>query len=363
VYNGFVKLRRGLVEHFEHDKLTYLEAGIYIRLILKADYNTGVLYLRTDDLVSEEAQYDQIYRALVRLEKKKYIRAFRRTGSKSRYAILINKHCRPEDGKLLNAFKSKSPDRLEWECCGAEPEVDPRTPRGGAEDSTSFSAQPQENTEVTLSKEVRSKELKKERSEEDMSAKKQIPVICHQVLGMKAERWDNIWAEIKELTDAFGQAEVTEAFRNWANSQDPDSVKKPLAEFLDVAPGILRGVRTLHTSQDCQALITELGDMSDGVVLFNDKLSTEIARLRKSYPDADIKAAYHEFLSNRGDFNLNYAAKDFTETAAQLIEIRRKRQEKIEQTEKQIQEIVAKGQSESEKILANIPKPVDFSNL
>ena len=203
----------------------------------------------------------------------------------------------------------------------------------------------------------------KQEVEETMSAKKQIPVICLQVLGMKAERWDNIWAEIKELTDAFGQNEVTTAFRDWAVAQDPDSVKKPLAEFLDVAPGILRGIRTLHTDRECQVLITELGDLSDGVVLFNDKLSTEIARLRKNYPDADIKAAYHEFLANRGDFNLNYAAKDFTETAVQLIEIRRKRQEKIEQTNKQIETIVEKGQAESEKILSNIPKPVDFGKI
>ena len=43
-----------------------------------------------------------------------------------------------------------------------------------------------------------------------MSIQKKLRVLCLTTLGCKAEPWDNIWEDVKELVEAFGERRVIE---------------------------------------------------------------------------------------------------------------------------------------------------------
>jgi len=169
--------------------------------------------------------------------------------------------------------------------------------------------------------------------EETVKPAKQIPILSLQILGVKAEKYENLWAEVRELTEAFGPEAVIDAFEAWAGSQDPDSVTKPVAAFLSVAPGILRGIRTGGSNPAAKRLVLDLSSMSKGRVTFSVKQSSEIARLLSTYTELEIKAAFSDFLQNLDDAGVRFAGKDFSEKAEQIIYSNKKIRQELQNIE------------------------------
>jgi hypothetical protein len=194
-----------------------------------------------------------------------------------------------------------------------------------------------------------------------MKADKQIRILSLQILGIKAERYENLWEEVEELTAAFGHQAVIDAFEAWARSQDPDSVTKPVTAFLSVATGILKGIRTGGVNPAAKQLILDLSEMSKGEVTFLRKHAEEIARLLNSFSAEDIKAAFGEFLGKLDDFKLRTAGKDFSETAEQIVYTLKKQRQDIENLElmrKQIDEKESQRVAETLKAIENEPEEI-----
>jgi hypothetical protein len=162
-----------------------------------------------------------------------------------------------------------------------------------------------------------------------MSIQKKLRVLCLTTLGCKAEPWDNVWEEVKELAEAFGERRVIEAFEEWATVKKGELIARPIQEFSRVAPGICTGTVQLRPKGDLFALLNDLAGISDNRVLFNREQQTAVGRLMAQHSPADIKSAFQEFWGNiDGDeFLIKQAAKTFTEAAEQLLYVRAKRQE------------------------------------
>src|ERR1051326_6495562 len=133
--DGYVRLRRGLLEHLENGRMTYMQAGVYSVMLLQADHKTGIwwgsamkLYAMSRGDGETESGEDtrnmaerrKLNRCLSRLEDGGYIKRFIVKGKIGNYAVLINKFmCSGgvNDGKTLNAAKSEDWRRPVYERC------------------------------------------------------------------------------------------------------------------------------------------------------------------------------------------------------------------------------------------------------
>lgn len=167
-----------------------------------------------------------------------------------------------------------------------------------------------------------------------MSIQKKLRVLCLKTLGCKAETWDNVWDEVKELVEAFGERRVIEAFEEWAEVRKGDLIARPIQEFSRVAPGICTGTVQLKPKGDLFALLNDLVGISDSRVLFNRDQQSAIGRLMATHSPADIKSAFSEYWGNieNDDFAVRQAAKTFTEAAEQLLAVQARRRAKEVQT-------------------------------
>lgn len=190
-----------------------------------------------------------------------------------------------------------------------------------------------------------------------MSIQKKIRVLCLTVLGCKAEPWDNVWDEVKELAEAFGERRVVEAFEEWAAVKKGELIARPIQEFSRVAPGICTGTVQLRPKGDLFALLNDLAGVADNRVLFNREQQAAIGRLMAQHSPADIKSAFQEYFGNiDGDeFLIKQAAKTFTEAAEQLLFVRAKRQAEARKQAEQIKICTenerAKAAEEARKLL------------
>jgi hypothetical protein len=90
--SGYVQLRRGLFDHVREGKITFMEASIYIAILVDANPATGVCF-------GSAGLYSVIFGlpprtvrdALEKLEKKAYLKRFTVVGKHGSYPILINK--------------------------------------------------------------------------------------------------------------------------------------------------------------------------------------------------------------------------------------------------------------------------------
>ena len=174
---------------------------------------------------------------------------------------------------------------------------------------------------------------------------------------MKAEPWDNVWDDVKELVEAFGERRVVEAFEEWAEVKKGELIARPIGDFSRVAAGICTGTVQLKPKGDLFALLNDLAGVADNRVLFNREQQAAIGRLMAEHSPADIKSAFQEFWGNISgdDFLVRQAAKTFTEAAEQLLFVRAKR---VEDARKQAALIaacteneVAKARTEAEKAI------------
>ena len=337
--NGFVKVRRGIVEHLHNGQMNMREFACYCVLLLRADYKTGVAWVRASDfLVDEEISLSSVQRSLAGLEEKQYIKRFILAGSKKPYPVLIDKYEIPNgdagDVKRINAVKSTSwkypvyedegePLRSRW---GGDAE--PQRSRNGA--VTDAPASLEEST-TSVPKEVRSNNLEEisEKEEQDMNIKNSLIDKSRAILGVRIDPTDKNWSEIKALVRVYGESAVEDKFEQWAKSQT-QAPNYPLSGFVRVADALLTGKFESNVSpEDLSALVNDLVVVSDGRVVFNNNHRAALGALLVGNSPADIKSAFQEFWGNiDGDeFLIKQAAKTFTEAAEQLLFVRAKHQE------------------------------------
>jgi len=121
--SGFVKIRRGILDHLLCGIISIFEFGIYVILHLQADYRTGVWTGSAPRLRAagpRGARMRDLQRALQRLGQIGFIRIFRIPGKRGNYHVLIHKFESTDTaliGRRLNAFKSSSWEELVFEAC------------------------------------------------------------------------------------------------------------------------------------------------------------------------------------------------------------------------------------------------------
>lgn len=174
---------------------------------------------------------------------------------------------------------------------------------------------------------------------DDLMAKnrvrKAIEAATLKVFGGRAEWYDNVWEEIDTHVDAFGSQAVITAFEKWAEDHKDDVFPKPVTEFLKTAAQGLAGKTDPVASPEGQDLVSGLVFISDCCIRFRDKEQESICRLLKNWTADDIKAVFREFYSGveNNTFLLQNAAKDFAETAEQMLIFRKRKREEELRTE------------------------------
>jgi hypothetical protein len=111
--NGFIQLRRGIIEHIESGRIYLPDFGLYTYLHLIADPEYGRLFTKVSSLAVQLSQKrDWIRDALDRLESACYIKCFAIRGRRPHYPVLIHRFSPkfgPMSGMYLNAM-----DTVDW---------------------------------------------------------------------------------------------------------------------------------------------------------------------------------------------------------------------------------------------------------
>ena len=109
--DGFIPIRRGILEHLEQRRMTLMEFGVYVLLQLRADWATGIYRgcaLTIAYQFGDPEIRAQVKDILSRLKRKQYINYSPEKGKRGGYEILIHKF-EPRLGRLcgtrLNAWK------------------------------------------------------------------------------------------------------------------------------------------------------------------------------------------------------------------------------------------------------------------
>jgi hypothetical protein len=124
--NGHIKLRRGLLKHIEQGRLTTFDTGIYTRILLEADYRSGIWWGSASKLLalaSADSSPRRVRASLQHLDGIGFLRRFWVRGRHGNYPVLINKfEC--SDGAMkgmrLNAEKSDDWRHPVYEFCDDE---------------------------------------------------------------------------------------------------------------------------------------------------------------------------------------------------------------------------------------------------
>jgi len=91
---GYVKKRRGILNHLYENIISTTEYLIYDILIMEADFNTGLVGNTSAPYIANMIKMSTktVKRSLIMLESKNYIKRFIVKGSHNPYPILINKY-------------------------------------------------------------------------------------------------------------------------------------------------------------------------------------------------------------------------------------------------------------------------------
>lgn len=116
--SGFAKVRRGILEHLQDEKIGLGEFSVYMLVLLNADPSTGAWIgsarkLADRYLMSERTCRDN----MEKLEEKGYIKRFQIPGKHASYPILINRFEVTDGaarGRFLNATESHSYKDLKY---------------------------------------------------------------------------------------------------------------------------------------------------------------------------------------------------------------------------------------------------------
>ncbi len=157
-FQGYVPLRRGLLEHVQTGNLSTQEFAVFTVLVLLADKETGSGRINAPVLLSwlPDLSYDAAKRVLLSLEAKGYIFREIQPYSKRMYRFWVNRYV-PTSGpnKLLQTnlskvFATKDPNDIEY--------VDP-APQGAPQGAPQTAPQGAPNNETGKGKEKKIKPL------------------------------------------------------------------------------------------------------------------------------------------------------------------------------------------------------------
>jgi hypothetical protein len=117
----FTAIRNGLLDHALAGKLSPFDFGMYVFLIMRADYSTGIYHGCAMTIACQfgnPSLKEHVQKALRRLREKKYINYRNGDGSRGAYLILINKffvRVGEVSGTRLNAWKHNGLVHPEYE--------------------------------------------------------------------------------------------------------------------------------------------------------------------------------------------------------------------------------------------------------
>jgi hypothetical protein len=135
---NFTPIRNGLLDHALAGKLSPFDFGIFVFLIMRADYSTGICSTCAVTIAcqfGDPSEKKHIQRALHRLRERKFINYPGGDGSRGAYPILINKFFVTVgrlSGCRLNAWKHGDLVKPEYEPAGGGAAVEGRWCGGGA---------------------------------------------------------------------------------------------------------------------------------------------------------------------------------------------------------------------------------------
>lgn len=123
--------------------------------------------------------------------------------------------------------------------------------------------------------------------------------------------------EIKKLTLAYGGTVIVDAFQLWADNQTGD-IKYPVGKFCKVATSYIQGTNNSKKEHpSLQALCISLYKIGDNP--FTGKHKLFLNTLLDSYKFQEIEQAYKDFINGKDEYDMKFAAKNFTEGAAETI--------------------------------------------
>lgn len=129
---------------------------------------------------------------------------------------------------------------------------------------------------------------------------------------------EKFWKDdIKKLTLAYGGTAVVDAFQRWIDVQTGD-IKYPVGKFCKVAGSYIHTIQEIkkeHT--DLQALCISLYKLGDNP--FTGKYKTYLNTLLDNYKFQEIEQAYKDFINGKDEYDMKFAAKNFTEGGAETI--------------------------------------------
>jgi len=153
-------------------------------------------------------------------------------------------------------------------------------------------------------------------SQKELIPAKLFPRICREK-GLTIES-DKFWKDdIKKLTLAYGGTSVVDAFQRWVDIQVGD-IKYPVGKFCKVASSYIQNLTEAKKEHpDLQALCISLYKLGDNP--FTGKYKSFLNTLLDSYKFQEIEKAYKDFINGKDDYDMKFAAKNFTEGAAETI--------------------------------------------
>lgn len=114
---GHIRLRRGLLDHIDTGKITGDMLAIYVYLLFKADYNTGIVWSISAPYIALKLKkpLKMVQRLMMKLEKSGYFKRFGQRGQIRHYKVLINRYLL-FNGVLIRADYTTDINNLAWEC-------------------------------------------------------------------------------------------------------------------------------------------------------------------------------------------------------------------------------------------------------
>lgn len=181
------------------------------------------------------------------------------------------------------------------------------------------------------------------------SVQKQIKRASLLILGCEAEPWPDVWGRIDDLSDAYGQTKVVEAFETWAKSRENEIITRPVGEFLRVAIAVLKGARLL-SHPDLMPLLKDLTYAGDDNIAFTKEQQAVIGQLLNEYKPEEILSAFKAFYEriDGDDFAVRTAGKTFTESVELLLSTQRRRREEARKQAETIKRLTEQEQQKAE---------------
>lgn len=185
---------------------------------------------------------------------------------------------------------------------------------------------------------------------------KLIPDICRKVLGVRTEREEYYKKDLKELAEAYGGTEVVTAFEEWAKSLT-STPRNPVRDFLRVADGFLQN-KIKPEDPALDALCVSLYQLGNNT--FTGKYRQMLNGLLSEFSFLELEKAYKAFISNKDEYEMKFAVRDFCEGAAKTIILSaRKKAESDAKIEEEINQSTEQARVEVEQELQNLEEEIE----